>query len=315
MPTLYSGPGKVYINNIALQPEGVNGPVKIQINEETSDIAAAMFGRVGEILVDKTAEFTVKPFDNWGNIPTLFPPRIGVTSAGGTAALQIGSRPHANAVGPGTHCKIWTPDGRLYDMVLAAVWQHPSLHLGTEVGLFGEAKIMGIHDPAKTMGQASALMDITESGAADPGGQMTMSDFARGAWTGSWGSVTGFTGIEAEDEWTIETEAQYSRLKVQGRTVGTKVDSVNFMAKVRPYGPTHTQILGIVGAHTHGQRLGQHNLVLSGPLSKTITLYNCEVRGAGFEFGGTKLGTGEIGFVTEMRFTAGVAQPLMAFSS
>lgn len=318
MPTIYAGPGKVYINSVALQPEGVNGPVKIELVEERKQIAAALFGQIGNNLVDQYVNLTVSPFDNWGLIGTLFPPRIGVTSAAGTANLQIGSRAHATAVAAGTHCKVWKPDGVLYDIVLAAVWGHPSLKLGTGQPLFGEAKIMGVGDPSKSMGASGYLIDsnaITESAAADPGGQMTMSDFIRGKWTASWGSVTGFTGMEAEEFWTIETDAQYSQLKVQGRTIGTKVDSISFMAKGRPYGPTHTQIMGIVGGHTHGQRLGQYDLVFTGPSSKTITLHKSELVGAGFEFGGTTLGTGEIGFVTEMNFTAGVSGPLMTFSS
>ncbi len=93
------------------------------------------------------------------------------------------------------------------------------------------------------------------------------------------------------------------------------------MAKVRPYGPTHTQIdaaIGVNAGRTLGSQLANAttaaDLVLSGPNSKTITLKNADVVGAGFEFGGTKLGTGEIGFVTTMQFTAGAPQPLLVFS-
>ena len=172
-------------------------------------------------------------------------------------------------------------------------------------------------DSTKSLGDSSAIFNgnaITESAGSDPGGTFVMSDFVRGAWTGAWGAVTGFTAIEAEDEWTIEVNAKYSPLKVQGLTRAMKLDSVQFMAKVRPYGPTHTQILGIVGGHTAGQRLGSADLVLTGPSSKTITLKNVGLRGAGFEFGGTRLGTGEIGFVTGATFTAGAPDPLLIFS-
>jgi len=55
--------------------------------------------------------------------------------------------------------------------------------------------------------------------------------------------------------------------------------------------------------------------VLSGPNSKTITLKNADAVGAGFEFGGTQLGTGEMGFVTTMTFTSGNPQPLLVFSA
>lgn len=324
---IYAGPGKVYFNAIALQPEGENGPIKLALTETTAQIAAAMFGRVGEQVADQIVELTVKPFDNWGSLRTLYPASIGVTCGASAAALVIGTRPHGAANVP---CKVWTPDGRLYNIVRSAIIGHPSLHLGIGKALFGDCKIIGIGDGVTpvAMGAAGYLIAgnaITESAAADPGGAMTMADFIRGPWTGVWGAVAGFGGaagslgdagsIEAEDEWTIECDVKYSALKVQGRTVGYKLDSAAFMAKCRPYGPTHTDIVAAVGAHTHGQRLGSADLVLTGPSAKTITLENAAVRGAGFEFGGTQLGNGEIGFVNEMTFTAGAPTSLLTFSA
>lgn len=317
MATIYSGPAKIYINSVALFPEGVNGAVRIGLTEETAEIASAMHGRIGEQVLDQIVEVVTKPFDNWGSIPTLFPPRICATVGATPAALLIGTRPHGAVNAPTV---VWSPDGRLYTVVRSAVIGHPSLHLGIGKALFGDVRIIGIGDSVSpvAMGASGYLMAgnaITESGGADPGGQMTMADFVRGAWVGVWGAVTGFDAVEAEEEWTIETDAKYSPLKIQGRTVGYKLDSVGYMARVRPYGPTQTQILGQVGEHTHGQRLGSADLVLTGPASKTITLENAEVRGAGFEFGGTTLGTGEIAFVNEMTFTTGVANALITFSA
>ena len=315
MSTIYAGPGKVYLNSIALQPEGENGPINIVLTETTAEIAAAMFGRVSDQLVDQVAEITCKPFDNWGNLATLYPARIGVKVGAAAAALLVGGRPHGGANLPTV---VWTPDGRIYNAVRTAVIGHPSLHLGIGKALFGDCKISCLGDPAVAIGGAGYLFAanaITESAGADPGGQMTMGDFIRGAWTGAWGAVTGFTAIQAEDEWTIETSVKYSPLKVQGRTLAMKLDSVGFMAKCKPYGPTHTQILGIVGAHTQGQRMGSADLVLTGPSAKTITLKNCELRGAGFTFGGTTLGTGEVAFVNEMTFIAGASQSLLEFSA
>lgn len=314
MATLYSGPGKVYMSSIALQPEGENGPIKIDVKEETAPISSAMFGYLGEQVVNQEADITLTPFDNWGNLALLYPSFLGVTIGASTGALQVGSLAHTGTKVP---AKVWTPDGRIYHAVRAAVVGHPSLHLGIGKALFGEARIACIADSTKSLGDSSAIFNgnaITESAGSDPGGTFVMSDFVRGAWTGAWGAVTGFTAIEAEDEWTIEVNAKYSPLKVQGLTRAMKLDSVQFMAKVRPYGPTHTQILGIVGGHTAGQRLGSADLVLTGPSSKTITLKNVGLRGAGFEFGGTRLGTGEIGFVTGATFTAGAPDPLLIFS-
>ena len=297
-------------------------------------MAAAMFGRISEQLRDETAEITVKPFDNWGLMGTLFPVYVGATTAAGAAALLIGKRPHAESA-PFGDTKVWTPDGRLYDAVRTAIVGHPSLHLGVAKALYGDVRILAIGDLTKVPGASGYLFAnnaITESGAGDPGGQMTLADFVREAWNGVWsggtgvtpapgfgaaaGSLGGTAPIQAEEEWTIETAIKYSQLKVQGRTLAAKLDSCAFMARCRPFGPSHTDILAAIGQHSHGQRLGSGDLALTGQLSgKLITLKNAEVRGAGFEFGGTTLGTGEVGFVNTMQFSGGVPGPLIVFSS
>ena len=354
-PPIYDGPGKVYLNNslgagaFAMQAEGVNGAVTVAVTEETADIACAMFGKLGIQDLDVTSEITVKPFDNWYLTPALYPAYLGVTTNGVgpvtyTGALRIGARTHGatNRV-----AQVWTPDGRLYTAVRAAITGHPSLHLGVNAPLFGECKITGIGDintagpssstdPAGVMGGNLYIMGdsthvngIVESGAADPGvngippnGEMSMADFLRQSWTGVWGTVPGFGGnsgdqpIQAEDEFTVEADVKYSPLKVQSRTFDYKLDSVAFMVKCRPVGPTHTQILNRVLSHTQGQRLGSADLVLTSlDTLHTIRLVNAEVKGAGFEFGGTKLGTGEIGFVHFVTFTSGVPNPALVLSA
>lgn len=330
---IYAGTGKTYLcpggGSIALQAEGENGPIAIEVEEETAEIATALFGRHGEQLVNQQAELTTKPFDDWGLISTLYPSFLGVGSA-----VVINSRPHGASLVP---ARVWTPDGRLYTFVRAAVVGHPSLHLGIAKGLFGDVRISCLTDRTVAFGAANCLFNtVTESAAAEtaasaPGSVYAMAyptGFVRESWTGVWGAIAGFGGapsavagvgtqpIQAEDEWTIDVQAKYSPLKVQGRVVDMKLDSVNFMAKTKPVGPAHTDILARIGSHTQGQRLGSADLVLTSALStKVITLKNAEVRGVGFKFGGTTLGTGEIAFVTGITFNAGAANPFITFSA
>ena len=320
----YTGPGKVYFNSVGLQANGVAGQISASINEKTSEAANAMFGRVGETLDDVTAEISLTPFDNWGLLRTLFPAYLGVTVGASAGALVIGTRPHGAA---NVATKIWTPDGRLYNFVRTAITQHPNVKLGSGEPLFGGIKITALGDIAKNPGDASFLLAsnaITESAGADPGGAFTMDDFIRGKWTGAWGTLAGFGGdagsaLEAEDGWELVTDVKYSARTVGRVTRHMVLDSVAFMVKARIVGPTQTQIAGALLAHTSGERLASGtngaDLVLTGPSSKTITLKECEIRGAGFEFGGSKLGNGEIGFVTRMTFTAGAADPLLVFSA
>jgi hypothetical protein len=222
--------------------------------------------------------------------------------------------------------EIYTPDGRLYTFPHAAITKHPDINLGANKALFGSMQITNILAAGITLGAAGAFHSVTESGATDPGGAFITSDVERGAWYGAWGTSTGFGGdggaaLEAEDGWTISTAVKYSPLAVQKLVRAYKLDEVYFMCKGRPYGPTHTEITAMTGINA-GRGLGQFipttnaaDLVLTGPNSKTVTLKNADIVGAGFDFGGTKLGSDEIGFVTGMTFTAGAPQPLLEFST
>ncbi len=354
MSTLYSGPGKVIraadstivgsVTGTALattfMPEGENGPVRVSVTEDSAEIASSFHGRITEQWRDQIVEVVFRPFDNWGLLHQLFPPWIGAdTSAvliggdthaghGQVASIQVGARPHG--VG-GAHVatKVWAADNqRLYNITRSAVVGHPTIHLGIGKALFGDARITGVGDETKTPFVVDYLMAITESGVTDPTPTVfTMDDFVRGAWKGTWGDgatgvSAGFLNVEAEDEWTIDTAVKYSPLKVQGRTLAYKIDSAMFAVKVRPYGPTHSQIAAALGSHQQGQWVGHsatspasRDLVLTGPNAHTITLHNCDVKGAGFEFGGTTLGTGEIAFVSGMTFTSGQPNGLITFGA
>lgn len=328
--SFYTGPAKVYlgVNSVALQANGAQGQVKGTISTKTSDAGTAMFGKIAEVVTDVTAEIDITPFDSWHLLPTLFPTYLGVTTASGSGngagVLGIGTRPHGATNSP---CKLWTPDGRLYNFVRAAVTAHPTLKLASGEPLFGAVKITCLGDFAALMGASGFLLAgnaITESAGADPGDAFAMTDFVRGRWTGAWGTLAGFGGdgsstLEAEDGWEIVPDVKYHAVTVQGLTRHMVLDSVSFMAKCRPVGPTQSQIATALLAYTLGQRLGNStnaaDLVLTGPNTKTITLKNTDIKGAGFEFGGAKLGNGELGFVCGMTFTTGAPQPLMVFSA
>ena len=316
---IYAGPGKVYRNALAFFPEGENGQVTYGVKQEKVDRSAANYGRVTSLQANSVDVLSFTPFDNWGSLAALFPAYLGVSVGATTGALAIGTRPHG-ATGANVATKLWCMDGRLISMARSAFTKHPDVHLGIDKALFGPAEITGILADGKKLGDANAFRTLTASGAADPGGQFTMADFQGGAWTGAWGATAGWGGdggdaIEAEDEWVISNDIKYNPLPVQKLIRGYTLASVSFMAKCRPYGPTQAQIDTAINAATLGKEFSGGDLVLTGPNAKTITLKNCGIFGAGYEFGGTKLGNGEIGFVNTMVFTGGVPQPLLVFSA
>ena len=345
-PLNYSGPGQVAYgyqgSTYIFQAEGENGAAKLDFQEKRTKRYTAMFGYHKSTVDDQTCKVSLTPFDSWGILPALFPPYLGINTGGATTTggQQVGVRPHdyaagtagavsANGTSPTT---IWTPDGRLYTVARSAITKHPGLKLGVGLPLFTGMEITGLIPVANAMGASSGLVAVTgESGQSNNAGSSSIPaygvpDFINGHWTGALGSLTGFTALDAEDGWEIMIDVKYSPLTVSKRTLHMKLDSVEIMAKARitglntasaPMG-THTEITAQILAHTLGGVLTgtPDDLILTGPSSKTITLKDCEcyMEGSGFEFGGTKLGTGEVAFVTELDFTSGATKPVLIFS-
>ena len=327
--TYYSGPGKVFFNGLSHLPDGEGGPIKSVIDEKKTDRASAMFGQHLSTFDDQMIHTTYVPFDLWALLPTMFPAWLGVTtnagsgswSTGGSGVLKIGTNPF-DPTGTGTKysADIWTPDGRLYAPYRSAITKVPGLKLGVGQPLYEETELTSLWT-LPSDGNPNQLFPanaITETGGTDPDGTGFTPDFINGHWAASWGAITGFTGMEAEDYFQLVPDVKYQFYTVQKSTRLAKLVSARFMIKARLVGPTQTQILGKLAAHTSGAQLVEGSatdLVMTGPGGKTVTLKNCEIFGTNFEFGGTKLGVGDTGFVTSLTFAGGVPQPQLIFSA
>src|SRR5262249_54142214 len=140
--------------------EGENGQVKLALNEKRTARQTATFGYHRSTLDDQTIELDVTPFDSWALLPALFPPYLGVNTAGaaGNPTPSVGQRPHdyvANAVNGKAATTVWTPDGRLYTIARSAITQHPSMKLGVGQPLYDGLKITGLWDAADVPGGAA----------------------------------------------------------------------------------------------------------------------------------------------------------------
>jgi hypothetical protein len=160
---------------------------------------------------------------------------------------------------------------------------------------------------------------ITEPGAnSDPdttGFAVTPSNWGQTHWVGNYGNI--FTNLEGEQGFDLVTDVKYNTITVQKVT------------KFRPVGMTSSallaKILGTSGAggHTSGGILTEFNGAAFAPVNfvltsasgaRSVALVNAEVKSAGFEFGGTTLRHGEIGFV-QMLTVAGGASPVYPTNS
>ena len=327
--TFYSGPGKAYLGTTGFQPDGVNGAVAFGVEEKTDLRASAQGGELFETLADQTGKITTVPFDNWNLLPTLFPRFLGVTTAAGAGngagALAIGTDPF-NPTGAqpavNTPAGVVATDGSQYSFLRAAITKHPTLKLLPGAPIFSQIEItalgvLGIYPG--TVGFLMPAMGITETGGVDPDTVgFGVADYGQSHWTldpaVGWGTV--FGAAEGEDGIEISSDVKYNLITSQKVTRVGRLASVRFMAKLRLVSPnagSHSALMAKILAHTSGGVLSEGTLAgggtpldlkINGGNGKVITLKNTEVKGAGFAFGGTKLRTEEIGFVTTLLPTA-----------
>lgn len=323
MQTYYAGPGKVYIGTTGLQPDGVNGPITAAVEEKTTVRASAQGGELFETLDDQTGKVAVTPFDNWLLLPKLFPPYLGVTTAAGTGngpgALAIGTDPF-NPTGAqpaaNTAVGVVTTDGRQYPFLRGAITKHPSLKLLPGSPLFGQVEITALGVLGVAPGANNFLIAnnaVVETNGVDPDAVgFGVSDYGQTHWamdpTVGWGTI--FGAAEAEDGWDVVSDVRYNIIPIQKVSRVGRLATARFMVKGRLSSPNagwHTTLAAKILAHVSGGALSQGKLDGSGtPLDlklvgangKSITLKNCDVKGAPFEFGGTKLNLGEVAFVT-----------------
>jgi hypothetical protein len=332
----YSGPGKVYFNSpydggymLSFQAADANGAIQCVVDEKTTTRGAAMFGDMFETTTDLVGHITFTPFSDWGLLPHLFPTYLGVTTNGkvsNAGALSVGTYAHdptaaGASVFPVQLGGVWAYDGSEYNFVRTAITKHPTVKLGASMPLYGSTELTAIGAFNVNPGTSGFLMSTTSGsatgapitepgpGVPDPSLAYTFpyTAFTEQHWTGKWGGpVSPFPSLmEAEDGWDIVPDIKYNIITVQKVTRAFVLASARFMIKARLVDPTHTAILSRTLAHQAGAPMPQsttaQNLVLTsdGGIAgqKTVSLYNCEIRGAGFEFGGTKLRTGEIAFV------------------
>ena len=357
-PSYYSGPGKVFYTIpgtatiVGLQPRDTNGQIKASVDVKTTTVGAAMYGDMFETTDDISGKISTTPFDNWALLTALFPTYLGVTTTGGnTGSLSIGKNPHDPlSTGSSYPCGAYCADGSIYSFVRGAITKPPNMKFGPGEKLYGDVEIsclgqLSIGGSVGLPGQQGFLMSaapqtpignpITEPGAnADPdtsGFTVTPANFAQSHWIGNWGNI--WTGIEAEDGWTLTSDVKFNTYTTQRVTRYMSLASARFMISGRPVGIglTHTSLLSYIlgtsgsGGFTSGGIAAQlsggnfstsaFNLVLTSSSGRTVTLVNCTPKQAPFEIGGTKLRLGEVGFVQTIVVASSAASPSLIFSA
>ena len=323
--TIYAGPGKIKRGSMSLHAEGAAGRITAKRNDEMVPSVSSFFGTVNKLIRDLTVEIDVTPYNDWSQLPYLYPLAVvGTGSAGATPGkLQVGGNPFdcAGTLGAPTGADvpvaIWTPMGRSYPFFRSAVTGHPEIHLGIDKAFYGAAKISVLGVLTKSREDAAFIEDtIQETGATDPdAATFASANVVNGEWTGVYGSVNGLTQIEAEDEWVITPTISYNTYKAQGLSRMMTLANVGFAVHCRPLAGTHTLLATALAGLKLGQQLNGTSLTLTSPTNsgRSIVLPNCQVTMGGYGFGGSQMGTEEIVFHNCQVITAGVPAPLLQF--
>ena len=326
--TYYSGPAKAYLGTAGFQPDGKNGAA-FTIDEKTDVRGSAEGGEMFETLADQVGKITTVPFDNWNLLPTLLPKYLGVTTAAGTGngagALAIGLDPfNPTGAQPAVNTKagVIATDGSQYEFLRAAITKHPTINLMPGAPMFSQIEltalgVLGVYPGS--LGFLMATSGIVETGGVDPDAVgFGVADYGQSHWAldpaVGWGTI--FGAAEGEDGIQIVPDVKYNIIPVQKVSRVARLASVRFMAKMRlatTQAGSHSTLLSKILAHTSGGVLSQGTLAgggtpldlkINGSNGKYVQLVNCDVKGAGFQFGGTKLRTNEVGFVTTLIPTA-----------
>lgn len=298
--TLVSGPAKILKSSVTIFTED---DFKIEPKFALQDVRSSVHGRVDATVDDVVYEMNFTPVGIWAYISALFP-YIGSGTAG--TESPRGYRIFTDSDVPTV---VTSKDGATYTLAASAITKMPDILLGPTKSLFGPATITAVVKNGANPEDADAIMAIGSASYSDATFDPTA--IKRQRYAAAWSGITGFTSFQAQDFWTIQSELQLAPVQVQGYTRDMRIDSIKFMAKCIPVGPTGAQIEAALKAQGTGATEGRRQSAGSADLAITgsgvsVTIKNAALRQAGYVFGGVPLRNGELGWESTIAFATGV---------
>ena len=310
---LVQGPAKVVRGSGILFSQD---DIAVNIVRNTFDVATDGHGKIEERESDLTVECTFTPDGRWD------------------AATRALLWPYASTL-PGTSLfgssdtplTLNAADGALHTLVASALTRMPNIVLSSVQTMIGQCQFMGVRSNDTDWSDTDSLY-TTATGALFTDATFAPTTMIKTQdYTGVWGAVTGFGGIQTEAGWTIEFDLQIAPRSVDALgIVDYRFQSLGVMARCVPIGPTPAQILTQLKIQGTGAVRGRSlayntlpstadDLVITGADGSTIiTLKQAGLKTAGFRFGATVLRENEIGFVAAKPFASGVPGALFTLA-
>ncbi|MDE2099111.1 MAG: hypothetical protein KGL39_17790 [Patescibacteria group bacterium] len=316
------GPAKIAFGGLTLwTPDDI----VLNINDAAEERRSSMYGPVDRMIINPNVTATFTPQAVAPNTTTLQEllqaviPAIFTNGYYGTAYIGGGAE---------VTCTIWATGGEEVIISNAVITKPPTVSFSAGKPLLGAMTITGIISTVAgglTLGAANSLY-TSSTGVVDPGGQFTgLPTFLQQRYSGKWGLQANFTEIWPEDGWEVDFNPTWNERKVQGLTLDYELTGMEIIAKCVPMGPTMDQILAV---HAIGGAAGAtwpqgslmstqqtaNDLTILDPAAATVfSLFKPVIRQPGFRFGYVNLRANELGWHSQIRFTAGVPGALASF--
>jgi hypothetical protein len=328
---LISGPAKVVFGTTSFW---TSDDIQLTISDGFNDIESAMFGVVDKALVNPqiTITFTQVAWAKEGT-PDEIPTMAEVCAVLVPEAYRTWTYAGSHLIGSSSEvsCKIWGGNGDLWEVHNCVVTQPPEITLAADQPMFGPVTLTGLVKETSgdiDVGQIGSLYTYTAS-AAQPGSEYCgVPTYLQRRYKGAWASKAGHTEVWPQAGFQISFNPTLGEVRtVQGLTLDYSITNMEVMVSCVPIGPTAAQLLTIVGVggsagdeYLAGQLISEKQLDTDFVITETsastavFTLNGPVMRGHGFQFGREVLRQGEVAYVSQARFAAGVKANLWTWS-
>lgn len=302
--TIVKGPAIITYNSVTFYSKD---SITFKPDVKTYEIQSGVHGKVDERIDDVTMEITFTPVGNPTAFTTLWPYQNPVTGS------SIFGATDKNLV-------IQTLAGQSITIKNAAVTKMPDIILSSTKTIMGSMTFSAIGQNNLAWTDAAKRMSVAATSFSDasfaPSGIITQ------AYTVAWGSASPWNAIATEDGVTISSTLKTSAIKTDtDGVVDLILDSVDVTARMIPVGVSETQLVTLLKCQGAGiVRGGSLGALNTGALVVTGTgvvarIASASPRSTPMTFDRSKNRAGEIEFVANRTFSAGVAQALFSIAA
>jgi hypothetical protein len=300
--TILRGPAIVQFDGATFYTKG---DIQANIDLETLEIVASLYGKVDERQMNRTGIVRFEPVGEWESLGVLFP----------YASTLIGASMFGAVDKP---LVIWTQDGKKITFASAAVTRMPSIMLSAKKTLLGEMEFATLGPDNKAWNDAVDKFVKIEA-VAFPASTFSSAAVITQPYTGVWGTAP-WDSIKTVEGWTVDFDLSYDALEVDAEgKIDLTLGALSVSARSQPLGITEQNLADALKIQDASAARGRSlfsvgtDLVISNT-GVSVTLTKAALKAGGFAFGPTTPRIGELTWVATRTISGGVVSPLFAIA-